>query len=725
MLPAFAFCQTHKSVRLSFDKGDFRFKESDGLTSIIAETGGYFFQDDTLKPAIPYLVVNVLIPVTSNLNTFTFTKSEQMICKASLAPNPKAVPTDYEGIISESSLVNYADSEYPIESVELVGSRCFDGYKYLSFILSPFRYNTRNKNLYLSTNIDIDLVLDDSEETNNRNDTYFSTRLLKSRNFIRSLVVNGDEIESLYPIQRSSSPYVETGTDSCRYLIITSQALASSFTNLVKWKRQKGIWTEVLTTEYIYAHYSGSTNQIKIKQAIADYNNNRKVRYVLLGGDASVVPVFYYPMVIDQYSRSLPADLYYVSFADMNWNLYNGNPPANLSPDIAVARIPISTTSDVARLCQRIINYEKAIGYSSWNNNLLMSGRIIACQEGGISDSRNRGTIIYSQYIQPYWSGSRDELFDTLFTIDNLKYRLSSGYSFVNVETHGNNNHWLMNNGYYFNTDVSSLSNSNPTIITTSACLTNNFDSCANCLSKSFLIALNSNVPAYWGCSREGWFKPTMTSLATSDDFIANYYKYLFTENNTSFGEIVRKTQAAMELQISIPTYRWVLLGMNAMGDPEMPIYVNIPSTMTVTKTFTDGMLTVNTNQTGCKVCVMSFGDDGSSFYEVQEDINGNVNSFTFNPTCNKCTICITKRGFVPKLYTVTNATYIQNTTFTGTNILTNVGNLYAGSNVTSTKPQGPVIIQSGTTTIDNPTSVTLSAGFEVKIGAVFQITTQ
>lgn len=724
ILPAFAYCQTHKCIKLSFDNEAFEIVEDSGLARIIVKEQGFYFHDDTSQPALPFKIVNVLIPATSNYKTFTFTKTEHLIGNIQLAPNPKSVPTNYRGEYIQPTIMHYANDEYPSQPIEYVGTREYDGYKYLSFKVSPFKYYARDKRLYLTENYDLDIVLNDNKETSKHGNALIPISFLKSRRFISSLVVNGDEIELMYPLQRSSSPYIENGTDSCRYLIITSQALASSFSDLVEWKRQRGIWTEILTTEYIYSHYTGSTNQRKIKQAIKDYYDNRHVKYVLLGGDANVIPVFYYPLVIGSHSRCLPADLYYSSFADMDWNLVNGN-PQSLFPNLSIARIPMSTTTEITKFCQRIKKYEKATNSSNWNNNLLMGGRVVACQSGGISDARNKGGIIYSQYIQPYWNGTRDELFDSLFTVNNLKNRLSMGYSFVNIETHGNNNHWLLHNGYYFNTDAMTLSNPNPTIITTSACLTNNFDSCANCLSKAFLTAINSNIPAYWGCSREGWGQASMTSLHTSDNFIANFYKYLFTENNTSFGEIVRKTRQQLESQTSVDTYRWVFLGMNAMGDPEMPIYTNIPTTLTVSRTYTDGILTVITSQTGCKVCVMSVGDNGLSFYEVQEDIDGTVNNFTFQPTCNECTICVTKRGFVPKLLTVTNTTYIQNQTFTGTNLLTNVGNLYAGSNVTSTKPQGPVIIQSGTTTIDNPTSVTLSAGFEVKIGAVFQITTQ
>lgn len=723
ILPAFAYCQTHKCIKLSFDNEAFEIVEDSGLARIIVKEQGFYFHDDTSQPALPFKIVNVLIPATSNYKTFTFTKTEHLIGNIQLAPNPKSVPTNYREEYIQPTIMLYANDEYPSQPIEYVGTREYDGYKYLSFKVSPFRYYVRDNRLYLSENYDLDIVLNDNKETSKRNNAQFPISFLQSRRFISSLVVNSDEIDLLYPILRSSSPYIENGTDICRYLIITSQALASSFSDLVEWKRQRGIWTEILTTEYIYSHYTGSTNQRKIKQAIKDYFDNRYVKYVLLGGDASVVPVFYHSMTIGGVSGNLPADLYYSCFEDMDWN----DSSFNMMPDIGVTRIPMATTTEISRYCAKIIKYEKAINRSSWHNNLLMSGDSVACRYTNGSDTKIHGKMLYRDYIQPYWSGSKDDLYDSFFIVDNIQSHLASGYSFVNVDCHGGYNNWedFNHNNYNTNT-VSILTNPNPTIITTAACWTNAFENnMVTCLSKSFLTEANSNVIAYWGCSREGWGNQDTTRLNVSNNFIAYYYKYLFTEESTSFGEIIQKTKIYLEPRKDTLTYKWLLLGMNAMGDPEMPIYTNIPTTLTVSRTCTDGILTVNTSQTGCKVCVMSVGDNGVSFYEVQEDINGTVNNFTFQPTCNEFTICVTKPGCVPKLLSVTNTTCLQNQTFTGTNLLTNVGNLYAGSNVTTLKPQGPVIIQSGTTTIDKPTSVTLKTGFEVKLGAVFQITNQ
>ena len=48
--------------------------------------------------------------------------------------------------------------------------------------------------------------------------------------------------------------------------------------------------------------------------------------------------------------------------------------------------------------------------------------------------------------------------------------------------------------------------------------------------------------------------------------------------------------------------------------------------------------------------------------------------------------------------------------------------NIYIGSNISSAVEEGPVIINSGTTTFDATNSVTIKNGFECKTGAALEI---
>ena len=65
--------------------------------------------------------------------------------------------------------------------------------------------------------------------------------------------------------------------------------------------------------------------------------------------------------------------------------------------------------------------------------------------------------------------------------------------------------------------------------------------------------------------------------------------------------------------------------------------------------------------------------------------------------------------------------TYFQNETYTGTRTFTGK-NIYIGSDVTRSKPEGPVIIESGNITFDATNTVIIKNGFECKKGAILEI---
>ena len=80
----------------------------------------------------------------------------------------------------------------------------------------------------------------------------------------------------------------------------------------------------------------------------------------------------------------------------------------------------------------------------------------------------------------------------------------------------------------------------------------------------------------------------------------------------------------------------------------------------------------------------------------------------------------ITKANYIPFIYS--SNCYIQNETFLGISTI-NGTNIWAGMNVTTTKPKGPVTIESGANVTINATGDTiLSDGFEVQTGALFEV---
>lgn len=165
--------------------------------------------------------------------------------------------------------------------------------------------------------------------------------------------------------------------------------------------------------------------------------------------------------------------------------------------------------------------------------------------------------------------------------------------------------------------------------------------------------------------------------------------------------------------------YRWLYFSVNALGDPEMPIYIDEPKRFeNVTFSFQNNSLLVNTGLDSCRICVTSAADNGASYYQVWNQ----VSSTSFPIPSDSCVICVTKTGYSPYIvkYLAHDTEYIQNETIAGDTVVI-AKNVFVGSDVTTSRPQGPVTVSSGKTRIFGE-DITLKNNFTVVNGAELYI---
>lgn len=99
---------------------------------------------------------------------------------------------------------------------------------------------------------------------------------------------------------------------------------------------------------------------------------------------------------------------------------------------------------------------------------------------------------------------------------------------------------------------------------------------------------------------------------------------------------------------------------------------------------------------------------------------------FGLNPAIGISTNCINSIASINKtgngaINLYTNNVFIQNQTFNNNSYISG-NNISAGNNVTTTRPQGPVVIQSGANVVfDADGTLLLDKGFEVQLGAGFE----
>ena len=99
------------------------------------------------------------------------------------------------------------------------------------------------------------------------------------------------------------------------------------FQRLADWKTKKGIKTEIRTTDWILANYTGEDDPAAIRNYLKTLPDS-SVKYVLLGGDTDIIPCrFAYAMSCSagiQPGRedTMPSDLYYADLQG-SWDLDN------------------------------------------------------------------------------------------------------------------------------------------------------------------------------------------------------------------------------------------------------------------------------------------------------------------------------------------------------------------------------------------------------------------
>jgi len=228
-------------------------------------------------------------------------------------------------------------------------------------------------------------------------------------------------------------------------------------------------------------------------------------------------------------------------------------------------------------------------------------------------------------------------------------------------------------------------------------------------MGETYTCISKGGGPAYLGNTRYGWI----------------YYSYLL------FGDFVDIIAAGTSFNIGIAEAiskvsfgsgyydKYLKLTHNLIGCPETEIWTATPSKFTSASVFESGSnVTVSTGGVSAStICVMSALDNGSSYYQIRE----NVSSSIFTSVPKPYLVTITKHNYIPYLKKPDNI-YIQNESIYSDKYIYGKY-FYAGENITSIKPKGLAIIKNGSNVVFDATNdVILEGGFEVESGAEFEV---
>jgi len=608
--------------------------KQNGLDILKIKGNGYtLFAFVVADPLLPVKIVNILVSPGSVFGGIEMIQVNQKQTKSVSDIHPKqpqvhsSAAKKHDFIPLNTEILN-DKKPFPENPVEFVETATIRNNTFFVFMLRPVQFMPEQNgsgtigkgSLIINEKIRWSFRLKRGVSMSMKYPETTQSTILK--NYVDFIVINPEEESSL------AKSYTDSVTESCDYLIITSEDLVDEFQVLADHRKAMGLTVGVISVEQIYEDYSGhETDQEKIKNCIKEYALNRGTLWVLLGGDSNKVPDYdcfaSVEMDVNSYETdaTIPSDLYYVGLDDMDWNDDNDSHACeceedtiDLYPDLFIGRASVRSHGDAVAFVSKVIDYEKSPYEAFFHESVLFTGVELWNTWEGKSDAHWKSEYLWNHYIHedvapdPVWQGTKQMFYDTGTDFEggeaydvtkaHLQDQINSGYSMIFVATHGGANVWAVESGNNFSSYdvINCVNQTNQGLIYTMACNTNMFDgSVEPALSEAFIRSPNGGAVAYIGSSRYGWGYANEseddpgTSLQFSREFMRDLFYGKKMESGMAgdpspfdFKRRVGAVHASHKISFagmsaSDGSIRWLQFSLNLMGDPFMKVIMDLP----------------------------------------------------------------------------------------------------------------------------------------------------
>jgi len=531
------------------------------------------------KPMLPSYTETFTFPFGTTIKSVTVTPQNiqmQTISK-DIQPTPQWIVVGQKATINTEEPINYGFEQYPTSWFEYsVGCGRSNGA--LSIIVDvqiyPIKYHPEEKIIEWAQEAYVVVEYEPSPST-------------------------------LQPVYR----------DNYQLVVIGPAEYSAQVAPLITHKIGRGITSKFVSLTEIYdgTYFpaTGRDNQEKIKYFIKNAIESWTTGNILLVGGSSKVPVRETHVFIEDdpgYGDEIfVSDLYYAdiyngtgAFSSWDSNMNNifgeyhwqGQTDAvDLHPDVYLARLPTTSTSQVTACVNKIQTYENTPGYQqSWFPNLVVVGGDSFEDTSTIDEGEyaNQKVIDIMTGFAPnkLWvtNGKLTSLAPT--GVANIKSAINSGCGFVDFNGHGNTNVWATHPhdnfglwvptpiGHITSSDIQTLSNGNKLpIVTVEACSTAKFASDTNCFNWAFLYNSNGGAIGTFGATGIGYsYIGTGVIQGLIGKIGLDTYKAYKLDQATTFGEMwSRALNRYIKSGMTDADYKSVE-EWQAFGDPTLAI---------------------------------------------------------------------------------------------------------------------------------------------------------
>lgn len=618
---------------------------------------------DVGRPQLPVRLLTLALPGDARILGISVVHTESSELLESFMPAPAQPPRilpipgmDFpeSGPAPRDPAIYSQSQPYPALVVEHVSTGHLVGNTMIGLAIHPLQFIPDRGKLRFFRSITISVEYEISHVPPSRSARKAATEVALA------LVDNPGR---LVPVMRRAldrDTFLESG--DIEYVVITGAVLESAFAPLAEWKTRKGVPSTVVTTEWIDATYAGSDGPERIRNFIADAHDTWGAIWFLLGGDIPTVPTrIAFAMDCEANyqpdDNDIPCDLYYADL-DGTWNADGDaifgeiDDDVDLYPDVFVGRASVGDEADAVAFVAKLLAHEQNPGVE-YQLDMLMAGEILWLDpytDSGIGlNMIDRDSVPprYDPILKLYESLGNETRLAVIDALNGgLCHFLHDGHAWYTVIGCGD--------GYLDRADASALTNgTEQPLLYSIGCWPAAFDK--DCIAERFIENPNGGAVAFIGNSRYGWGSPGNPGYGYSDLYMASFYEMVFQNDLKSAGEALAAAKASfVPFSMAENVYRWHQYEVNLLGDPEMPIWTDIPTQMMVAHpdTAVAGSSTFDVvvwTQQGTLAQALVCASNGSDVYErARTALDGTV-SFALDTTQpDDITLTVTAQDHLP-----------------------------------------------------------------------------
>jgi Peptidase family C25/Propeptide_C25 len=542
------------------------------------------------EPFLPTKGVYLLLPPNTKVDTITINGEKTFVGTGfKIVPCGKSIPLTphtVNEIPTPDKAIYTSDTIFPSRLFSEVGVYQFRGYSILVLMLYPVQYIPLTGDLFYYPTMIVTVNL--TKET-------FENSLYRSfpqdYNELLTKIDNpavGNTYQQLLPHKMVS--------DQFDLMILTTDTLKSSFIPLAEQHKITGTRTIIRTLSDV-----GGNTPENIRDYIRTVYTTLGIRYVLLGGDADIVPAkMLWVQGMDEnitaYETEMPVDLYYACLdgtynydGDEKWGEphdgENGS-DVDLIAEVYVGRACVDNTDEVDNFVQKTVEYlslspgETYLGDATFAGEYLGDYGIASFGGTTLNQLINRSSengfttvgipassyIIDKLYDESYPGFDPNNPWGTGWPKEEIINRINNGVHLINHDGHANYEYNMRMN----TDDANGLTNNdNYCFVYSQGCMSGGFDNPdgGDCIAEYFTVKNTHGAFAGIWNARYGFFWSYSTD-GDSQRYHRQLWDAVFGENIKEIGRANHDSKEDNLFLIQRSCMRWCYYETNLFGDP-------------------------------------------------------------------------------------------------------------------------------------------------------------